>query len=1466
MRKTNLICAMILLLFSFLSCSKPDNKLSNSERLDDEFQYASFRDIPGVTEDEVKAIEELQKRSDSRGPLVYGTPLSTETFVNEAGELGGFAILLRDWMTGFFGIPFRAELYDLTDILAKMKTGEVDFGALTTSEGRLKTYYMTAPIMHRSAKVMRIKGRPSPAEIALSRPVRYAFMEGSTLMDSVTAVLEPGSYDAIVAGDHETIYEMLKSGEADVYIGNNIVESAFDSYGGVVTEDFLPLTITPVSLAAEDPALAPVISVVTKALGSGAYKHLTELYRRGYYDYKKNKFLSELSDEERAYVRNTPEIPFAAQFMSYPVSFYNTNEEKWEGIIFDVMDEMEKLTGFTFKLVNDEKTDLSELMNLLENGTAYIMPNLIQSDERRAKFIWPNTMYLSDRFALLSKRSFPNIELNDIPFTRVGYAKGSAFGDLFQSWFPNALYAKEYPDTDDAFMALERGEIDMVMSSHSRLTALTNYYEFSDYKANYLFSTAFETSFGLNKNQTVLCAIIDKALPLIDTNRIVEQWLSRTYNIETMRLRNQRPWLFGSIVLILCVLALVAVLLLRSSRIGMRLRRLVKERTYALELQSAKLKAIFDSLPDIVFCKDLDLRYTQCNKVTEEYNGIKEADIIGKNDIETLIFPADMAERIMEADRSALKEGKKFIIEETLPYYDGVTRTLETVRSPLVQDDVITGLIVIARDITNRKKVEHELQLQTATLTTLFDSIPDLIFTKDLNLNFLQCNKSFLEYFNRRKEDVIGKIDNDAFGLPDEIAEKFLKWDRLVISENRTFTIEEPLPRSDGTEPLYETIKSPLVLDGKVIGLLAIARDITKRKEIERELALQSAILTTLFDSIPDFIFTKDVNFCYMQCNKSYLAHLGFSREDVIGKNDIDGFRLDPELVKEYWVWDRKVISEGRKIMLEERIPGVNGTNPLYETVKAPLVLNGEIIGILGIAHDITQRKEMEEAALAASRSKSVFLANMSHEIRTPMNSIIGFSELALDGEASEKTREYLAKIQINAEWLLQIINDILDISKIESGKMELEKIPFNMHELFESCRTLIIPKSVEKGINLQFYAEPSVGKRPLGDPTRLRQVFVNFLSNAVKFTNSGTVKVLTEIKEESEKTVTYHFEIKDSGIGMTEEQIKKIFEPFMQAETGTTRKYGGTGLGLAISKNFIELMGGQLMVESIPGVGSKFSFDLTFDTIDVSSYEASERKAVLNEIEKPAFDGEVLLCEDNLMNQQVICEHLARVGLKTVIAENGKIGVEMVQSRKKKGKKQFDLIFMDMHMPVMDGLEASAKIIELNTGIPIVAMTANIMSSDREIYKTSGMSDCIGKPFSSQELWRCLLKYLTPVKQENRNTSQKNTPIEEDPKFQREFKLVFARINQGKYQEIEKALKDGDIKLAYRLVHTLKGNAGQIEKIRLQQAAADVEHQLKEGKNPVTPEQMAALETELNAVLSQLAAEFEAETAPILN
>ncbi|MCL2088607.1 MAG: ATP-binding protein [Oscillospiraceae bacterium] len=494
------------------------------------------------------------------------------------------------------------------------------------------------------------------------------------------------------------------------------------------------------------------------------------------------------------------------------------------------------------------------------------------------------------------------------------------------------------------------------------------------------------------------------------------------------------------------------------------------------------------------------------------------------------------------------------------------------------------------------------------------------------------------------------------------------------------------------------------------------------------------------------------------------------------------------------------------------------------------------------------------EAALGsaneANRIKSVFLANMSHEIRTPMNSIMGFAELARDDDISDKTKDYLYKISENADWMLHIINDILDISKIESGKIVLESIPFDVHDIYEHCKNMIMPKVQEKGLSLYCYAEPSLGKKLLGDPVRLRQIITNLLSNAVKFTNSGTIKMMSSVISSDNNTATVHFEVKDSGIGMSKDQIDKVFEPFVQADDNTTRKYSGTGLGLAITKNLVELMGGSLHVVSAIDVGSKFSFEIPFSLIEIPT-RVNVDQVIVRQVQKPVFNAEILICEDNEMNQQVICGHLDRIGIRTVIAKNGQEGLDIVTERLAARQKPFDLIFMDIHMPVMDGLEAAAKMVDIGVKTPIVALTANVMQGNLEMYSQSGMEGYLGKPFSSDDLYKCLLGYFTPL---NFYVADSRLADMDEIQLQGVLRLSFVKNNQHIIKDIKIALDEDDINLAHRLAHTLKNNAANINETRLRDAAATAEEMLGDRKNKLTNLQLGLLEEELSAVLEKYA------------
>jgi len=784
---------------------------------------------------------------------------------------------------------------------------------------------------------------------------------------------------------------------------------------------------------------------------------------------------------------------------------------------------------------------------------------------------------------------------------------------------------------------------------------------------------------------------------------------------------------------------------------------------------------------------------------------------------------------------------------------------------------VLAVCLLIAKFISKaiERRLENmmeQIKEQSHWYESILDATPLPITVTDANMNWTFVNKAVENFLGTRREDMMGKpcsnwdahICNTAdCGIA--CAKRGLK-QTFFNHEGKSYQVN------------VEILKG---MDNETTGFIEVVQDITHIREHEAELAEMHEQDELKLTKLNLVVKATKIGLWEMEVTNSDLTNpanafiwsdelrqmLGYSSEEDF-PNVLSSWSdlLHPEdKERVLYAFTRHLldVTGNTPYDVEYRLLKKNGEYSYYyasgETIRDE---DGRAIRIAGALMDITEEKNnllatnrMRETAEAANRTKSAFLANMSHEIRTPMNSIIGFSELALDGNIPQKTKEYLNNISESAQWLLNIINDILDISKIESGKIELEQIPFDLPYIFAHCQSVITPKAREKGITLYCYAEPSVGKKLLGDPVRLRQVLINLLSNAVKFTNIGAVKLFASIKKYDGSNIVMHFEIKDSGIGMSPEQIAKIFEPFMQGDSSITRKFGGTGLGLAITKNIIELMGGALIVESTVGVGSKFSFELTFAMIDDAA-DISSQKIIIDDFKKPHFKGHVLICEDNNLNQQVICDHLNRVGLNTTVAYNGKDGVDFITKCVKNNEAPLDLIFMDIHMPVMDGLEAASKIAALGVKTPIVALTANIMSNDLELYKTSGMSDYLGKPFTSQELWRCLIKHI-PV--ESYSDIDRYRFYDEEEKLQKRLEVNFIKSNQTVFAQIIEAAESGDIKLAHRLAHTLKSCAGQIGKKQLQSAAAAVEAMLCEGKNLLTETLIQNLEAELKLVLNEL-------------
>ncbi len=543
--------------------------------------YGSFPDVPGVTQEEIAAIERLQAAGE---PLVYAALPSGEAF-EQGGEIHGFAALYSRLMTDLFGVEFRVELREWSDILAGLNSGEIAFtGEMqATGERQAGGYIMSGAIAERTVKYTQLAGSLPLAEIAAQRKPVFVFLDGATTAGAVAANTDY-EFDSVYAGNVTDALRLLAQGEADAFFDEGNSEAVFDVGGEMLVKDFFPLIVNPISLTTRTPELAPVISVLDKALRDEGFRQsLKELYRQGQDELGRHKLFLLLTPEEKAYISANPVIPIAAEHYNYPLSFYDSHAAEWNGIFFDVLAEMEKISGLTFELAHDNRTEWPDLLRMLEAGDAYLIGELMPTDERQGRFLWPEKALLTDNYTLISKADAANVSLLDVMDLRVGITTDTAYDELFRTWFPGHAQTVEFANPDEAFAAVARGEIDLVMSSQRQLTALTNFLELSGYKANMTFDVQSESIIGFNRNQDVLRSIFNKAFLIIDVDGIGEQWTQRTYDYQARMVQAQRPWLIGAAVLLLFVVALLIVLFRRSRREGARLEQLVAQRTGELE-------------------------------------------------------------------------------------------------------------------------------------------------------------------------------------------------------------------------------------------------------------------------------------------------------------------------------------------------------------------------------------------------------------------------------------------------------------------------------------------------------------------------------------------------------------------------------------------------------------------------------------------------------------------------------------------------------------------------------------------------------------------------------------------------------------------------------------------------------------------------------------------------------------------
>jgi PAS domain S-box-containing protein len=518
------------------------------------------------------------------------------------------------------------------------------------------------------------------------------------------------------------------------------------------------------------------------------------------------------------------------------------------------------------------------------------------------------------------------------------------------------------------------------------------------------------------------------------------------------------------------------------------------------------------------------------------------------------------------------------------------------------------------------------------------------------------------------------------------------------------------------------------------------------RDALTAEAALQ-ARYRDLFENSNDAIYTYDYNGIVTSWNRAAERITGYSREEVVGSNARQ--LVAPESIEQAGDILRRIRNgEDLPPHYQLGITAKNGKRIVLE-IAARRLDTPEGPQIECISRDITRRMEVErelteekEKAEAATRAKSAFLANMSHEIRTPINGIIGMNQLLMESGLTADQRELADAVRFSGESLLSLVNDVLDISKIESGKMEIDKIPFDLAQVLQQVAKLMRPRAIAEGLDLQYHYGAETPRLFVGDPLRIRQVALNYVSNAVKFTpRGGSVQLSVSTLERAHEKCTMRISVTDSGIGIPEVQQAALFQKFTQVDSSVTRKYGGTGLGLAITKELATLMGGSVGLISSEGKGSTFWFDVPLPM------DAAPRQSA--ETESPAAhplsaDGlwRILLVEDNRVNQKLLARMLRTRNCDAVLAENGQEAVD----KYKPGA--YDLILMDCQMPVLDGYSATEAIRNLENSLhsdrtPIVALTASAMVGDREHCLKAGMDDYLSKPIHREELDQVLEKWL---------------------------------------------------------------------------------------------------------------------------
>jgi PAS domain S-box-containing protein len=743
----------------------------------------------------------------------------------------------------------------------------------------------------------------------------------------------------------------------------------------------------------------------------------------------------------------------------------------------------------------------------------------------------------------------------------------------------------------------------------------------------------------------------------------------------------------------------------------------------------------------------------------------------------------------------------------------------------------------------NMVRTQEQLMAQTAKLNSIIESGSHLIWTVNSELELTSYNQNYFDTI-QSNYDILPTVHEGLSKAKRKYPSYWEeKYKRALAGEHLNFEIK--LKDNKGNDSWKEIYLNPIYLKGdKIEEVSGIANDITEKKKSEHALVESEEKFRNIFESFQDVYFRCDRNGIINMVSPSVKRLTGKNVAQVIGKNITNLINVSESilpllrrLAKQQEIENVEVTVKDLKGTLIECICNLRMIN---DTSTSTVLIEGVVrdVTLLKLTNrELTIAKDLAEESLMV---KEQFLANMSHEIRTPLNGIIGVVDLLEQTKLVKEQASYLKTIKASSETLLNILNDILDLSKIEAGKMALRTAPLSFHNLVNKIKALFASRAASQLISLNFHVSKEIPEVIEADEMRVIQVISNLLANSLKFTQrGGSIDLGFELKKADQDDLVIRVDVRDSGIGIDQEDVEKLFTSFTQLDTSTTKSFGGTGLGLAISKQLVGLMGGKIGVSSSPGLGSTFWF--SFTAKKSSQKFLKNEKPVLEETSLKHFTGtapKVLVVDDNLVNRDVAGEILKKSGCKVDLASSG---VEAVYKAK---ANDYDIIFMDIQMPEMDGIEANEQIRSQKKSKPpvVVAMTAYSMKEDRQRFLDAGLDDYIAKPLRVKELINKVDSILNNTDFQIEPTTKKDNPeiinlevIQQLQKFGGP-EMVFNTLKEfetevlDQLKDCSKALKQQEYDLINKHLHTIKGSAGTIGVERVANLAESLENALKNG------------------------------------